>query len=264
VLLRLLLTVLALVSFSGASSFDQPLQKKIVDLGPSKFSSGSHAKVSCYFFLRFMVKEVDLGEKGASRLAIVPIVKGDVPKCTRSREKTEKVINPNEWSGYFKGVKNDLVFFDADDGVNGGMGFAIYDAKTGKKVFEDTASGSVEFLEPQSKALTLKYSRVLDGECVMPKENAACWDRIQAKIGLVNTATPDCKKGYEESARNLAKGRCQAQSTDNAECLARELKLATEQTSAATSIIAYPVEVLLIPHPTIKPAAGAVRCWPSD
>jgi hypothetical protein len=260
--LRLLLLVLTLVSFCEASSFDKPLQKKTVDLGASKFSSGSHAKVSCYFFARFMVKEVDLGEKGASRLAIAPIAKGDAAKCTRSREKTERVVNPSDWSGYFKGVKNDLVFFDADDGVNGGMGFAIYDAKTGKKVFEDTVFGPVEFLE--SNPLTLKYTRVFDGECVIPKENAACWDRIQTKIGLTSSPMPDCQKGYEASARNLAKGRCQAQSTDNAECLARELKLATEQTNAASSVIAYPVEVLLVPHPTIKPVAGTVQCWPSD
>jgi hypothetical protein len=252
-----------MVSFSGASSFDKPLHKKTLDLGPSKFSSGTQAKVTCYFFPHFMVKEVDLGEKGASRLAIVPIAKGDALKCTRSREKTEKVVNPSDWSGYFKGAKNDLVFFDADDGVNGGMGFAIYNAKTGKKVFEDSALGPVEFLEQQGNPLILKYTRVLDGACMIPKENA-CWDRIQSKIGLTGNPAPDCKKGYEESAKDLAKGRCQAQNTDNAECLARELKLATEQTNDASSIIGYPVEVLLSAHPIIKPSAGAVRCWPSD
>jgi hypothetical protein len=256
--LRLLLIILALVSFSKASSFDKPLQKKIVDLGPSRFSPRSRAKVSCYFYERFMVKEVDMGQKGADRLAIVPVARGEIAKCTWAREKTEKVVNPKDWTGYFKGAKNDLVYFDADDGLNGGMGFAIYDAKAGKKVFEDIAFGPVEFLE--SNPLTLKYTRMYDGECVNPQRNADCWERIRTKIGLTNSPVPDCQKGYEDSARNLAKGRCQAQNTDNAECLARELKLATEQTNAASSVIAYPVEVLLVARPTIKPAAGEVRC----
>ncbi|HJX83395.1 MAG TPA: hypothetical protein VJ723_03530, partial [Candidatus Angelobacter sp.] len=81
--LRLLLAVLALScvsSLSWAGTFDLPLSKKVVDLGRSESSPGRRAKVTCYFFAHFMVKEVDMGEKGADRLAIVPIEKG---KTTR-------------------------------------------------------------------------------------------------------------------------------------------------------------------------------------
>ena len=262
--LCLLVVVLALFPVSRADSFDKPLAKKTIDLGPSPSTPKTHAKVTCYFFSGFMVKEVDLGEKGAARLSIVPATKGTASACTRSQAKSEKVIDPKEWTGYFKGVKNNFVFFDADDGVNGGVGFAVYDAKTATKIFEDSASGPLEFSTSPDQQLSLRYARVLDGECAVPKEKASCWEHIRQKIGSDNLPMPDCEKGYEESAQSMAKGRCDAQNPRELDCLSKELKRIREQWSDASSIISYPVVVLLGPHPVLKPSAGAVKCWPAD
>lgn len=89
--LRLVSVLLALLSISATESFDKPKNKKTVDLGPSPAGFGAGAKVNCYFYPNFMVKEVDMGEKGAERLAIVPVKQGVVPKCTRVRSKNEIV-----------------------------------------------------------------------------------------------------------------------------------------------------------------------------
>jgi hypothetical protein len=262
--IRLLLTLLILAPLSSAETFDKPLSKKTVDLGPSRSTPSTHAKVTCYFFSTFMVKQVDLGEKGADRLSIVPITKGSPIGCTRSRVKSEKVIDPKDWTGYFKGVKNDFVFFDADDGVNGGIGFAVYDAKTATKLFEDSADGPLEFSASPNQELSVRYARVLDAECSLPKEKESCWEHIKQKAGSETLPKPDCEKGYEESAQNLAKGRCQNQNPAFPDCLNKELKLVRQQWSDASSIISYPVEVVLSPHPGIKPVAGPVKCWPAD
>jgi hypothetical protein len=261
--LRLLVAVLALHSLAWAGSFDQPVFKKTVDLGPSKSSSGARAKVTCYFFSSFMVKEVDMAEKGAARLAIVP---GKIKDhtCTRLLDGGEKEINSDEWSGYFKGVKGDLVFFDADDGVNGGMGFAVFNAKTGKKVFDDVALGPLQLSAREDKAVVLAYTRVVEGECVIPKEQPACWDKIKQKLALENASAPDCNAGYEKSAQEMAKGRCQAQKADNPQCLSKEITLARQQANDSPSVISYPVEVLLGTEAVIKPANGNVLCWPAD
>ena len=263
---RILATIVAVTSFSWAASFDKPVSKKTVDLGPSKSNppaqpNPAHDMVTCYYYPTFMVKEVDLREKGAERLAVVPAGKV-APPCTRTRGTTERVVK--DWSGYFKGVKGNLVFFNADDGWNGGMGFVVYDARTMKRLFEDVAQGDLEFSVPGTPKMTLKYMRVVDAECDVTKEEATCWPRVQKKFGLEALAAPDCKAGYEKSAQELAKGRCQAQNSDNPQCLAREIELARRQTSEASSVIAYPVEVVLSPKPAIKPVAGAVGCWPSD
>jgi hypothetical protein len=235
-----------------------------VDLGHSGSGPGARAKVTCYFFPTFMVKEVDMGEKGAEKLAIVATGKTRDHTCSRRRDQGEKEINSDEWSGYFKGVKGDLVFFDADDGWNGGMGFAIYNAKTGKKVFDDVAVGDLQLSTREDKAFRLAYTRVVQGECVIPKEQSACWNKIKQKLALENASAPDCKAGYEKSAQEMAKGRCQAQSADNAQCLAKELPLARTQAADSPSVVSYPVEVSLDPSPAIKPATGNVSCWPAD
>src|SRR5260370_24590020 len=132
--LRLLFSVLALSCIGWSGTFDQPLSKKVVDLGRSESSPGRRAKVTCYFFPHFMVKEVDMGEKGAERLAIVPIAGYlSLGKCTKSQDPGEKVVKPDDWGGYFKRLKDNFVCFDADDGMNSGMPFAVFDAATGKK-----------------------------------------------------------------------------------------------------------------------------------
>ena len=264
---RVLCAILAFGSLAWPAGFDKPLSKKTVELGPSTASPQNRAKVSCYWFAHFMVKEVDLGEKGSSRLAIVHGTKKSVPDCSRLREKGEIAVNPDDWSGYFKGVKGNLVFFDADDGWNGGMGFAVYDAKTGKKIFEDVALGDLEFSDTATKTsdaeTTVRYIRLVDGGCVVTKEADACWDKIKQRFALTG-AVPDCKAGYENSAQALAKGRCQAQNNDSPDCLAKEIMLARKQTGDANSVIAYPVEAMFSANPTVKPIAGDLRCWPSD
>ena len=262
--LRIFSAVLLLVVASCAATFDPPRSKKTVVLGPSPARTKTLAKVNCYVYPAFMVKEVDMGEKGAERLAIVPIAHGVVPPCTRAKGRTEMVINPDEWSGYFKGVKGDLVFFDADDGWNGGMGFIVYSSKTGKKLFEDSRAGDLGFLPPQNGQIVLRYTRIIDSRCNLPREQEACWQQVTKTVGVEKLPQPDCQKAYEESAQALAKGRCEAQKAKTPQCVAKEISLAREQTSQATSIIAYPVEVTLSSQPEIKPITGDVKCWPSD
>lgn len=262
--LRLLFIVLALLLRAHAGAFDAPRTKKTIDLGPVSSGAEAHIKVNCYYYSTFMVKEVDLGEKGADRLAIIPVVPGTVPRCTRAQSRSEKVINSDEWSGYFKGVKSGLVFFDADDGVNGGLGFAVYDPRTGKKIFEDSALGALDFQEAPAGRIAFRYIRVFESKCVLPQEPNACWAEIQKATGLQNASLPDCKTGYEKSAQEMAKGRCQAQGQNDQPCLAKEIKLARDQTKDAPSVIAYPVEVVLGSATEIKPRPGDLQCWPSD
>jgi len=81
-----------------------------------------------------MVKQIDSGQKGADVLAIVPF-DDEAPVCTQSNVHEIAI----EHYGGFKGAKDNLVFFNAPDGTNGGLLFRVYDARTGKKLFEDSA-----------------------------------------------------------------------------------------------------------------------------
>jgi hypothetical protein len=130
------LAVLGSVSVASADTFDTPLKTKVVDFGLSSSNPPGgrsfRVKLSCWSYPTFMVKEYnDEGEKGARWLAIVPVGKGAVPACTRAHALGEKIIKWPEWSGYFDGVKGNLVFFRADDGTDGGLPFVVYDFNTG-------------------------------------------------------------------------------------------------------------------------------------
>lgn len=236
-------------SSQAESTFDVPLKKKVLDYGPSPYyPNGRYRKeLSCYFYPKFTVKQYDEGEKGAEWLAIVPVVGRAEPQCALHHGSGEKIIRYPEWSGYFNGVKGDLVFFDAPDGWDEGMPFVIYDSRTVTKVFEDsyhdtsfltTKSENSPFnhmlvMEAANGQVSLKYLRVAEAGCDLHKEGPSCWESVRKKLGIEIAEAPVCTR-YEGI---------------------------TERWESA---VAYAVEVTLFPTPVVKPTMGPVRCWPVD
>lgn len=214
---RLILGLFLLASLSWGQTFDKPVRKQRVDLRKTPNPLTDRARVTCYFFPNFMVKEVDMGEVGAERLGIVPVTPQSMGKCARARSKEEIVIPAEQWSGYFMGVKKDYLFLSGYDLWNGATPFAIFDSRTGKKLFEDSAK-EISFVTRPDQTIAMRYLRVVSDDCFILKD-AACWQRITAKYGLDNAAAPDCRKGYEASAESMAKGRCAAQRATLAACL---------------------------------------------
>jgi hypothetical protein len=250
-LLLLLIALAARDVLAQGDSFDMPLDKKVVDLGPSPANLPGVVRVrielSCFVYRDLVVKQFDEGEKGAAWLAIVPIRTRLRPVCSKVHSPGERVINPKEWSGYFKGVKKNLVFFDAADGDNGGMPFVIYDSGTGKRIFEDSYyearmwNQAVED-SPFNKLrvnytanglVLLTYLRVVGSECDLQREAATCWERTRKKLKIKEGSAPVCN-GYEDIKDRW------------------------------TSAVAFPVEVSLFPKPTTKNIDGPVKCWPVD
>src|ERR1700744_3194028 len=122
-----------------AESFDNPVQRKVVDLGPANVipNRNQRIKLTCAYYPTFMVKELnDPGNKGALSISTVPVEHGRNPACTRKHGPNERVFK--DWEGYFAGVKHGLLFLDPSDGVGGGMPFAVFDPLTGAKIFEDS------------------------------------------------------------------------------------------------------------------------------
>ncbi len=227
------------------------MKKKVVELGPSPSPASSQhegIKLSCYYFPKFMVKEYDAGEVGAEWLSIAPVGQGAPPKCTRSHLDGERLVNPDEWSGYFKGVRGNLVFFNAPDGVNGGLPFAVFDATTVKKLFEDTAYD--ESMYPrrpqptpfnrlrvsggQNQRVVLRYLRVVAVACDLNIEKQVCWHQVRPKLGLQGTPMPVCLNYDRAAGRKWP------------------------------SVVAYPVEVSLFPKPVLRNIPGPLKCWPAD
>ena len=226
--------------------FDAPIRKESVDLGASPYypdgQAGHPTALSCYYFPGFMVKEHDLGGRGAEWLSIL-LDPEEPPECKSSHEPGERIIEYPEWEGYFMGVKGNLVFFDGSDSVNGGLPFAVYDSSNGKKIFEDLAyydpasSPSLVDVVSTSAGYLLKYFRVVLTDCNLNSEGTACWNAIKADYALRSADMPLCT-GYDHIADLVG--------TDQVE-----------------SMISYAVEVTLFPLPSIQSVAGPTKCWPS-
>ena len=231
-----------------ADSFDAPQEKKIVDLGPSPYAPAGRIRLSCFFYSGFLVKEYnDEGLKGSEWLAIAPSQAEPRPVCSLNHAQGERIIESREWRGYFKGAKGNLVFFYAADGTDGGMPFVVYDSRSGTKIFEDStfdakwlhpdveAAGFNEpqFFVSQQKQVSVRYLRVVEADCDLHKEGAACWEQVRKKLKLKTTQAPVCTR-YKDI------------------------------TSRWVSAIAYPVEVSFSPKPVRNTTSGPVMCWPTD
>ena len=228
-------------------SLDVPLKTEVVELGRSPYTSGT-IELSCYRYRTFTVKQYsDPGLKGAEWLSIVPARVTTAPQCTKAHTADEKVIVDPEWHGYFKGAKGNFVIFHAEDGVNGGMPFVIYDSRTGKQLFQDSyfeASmwnrkfpnspfNDIRVNITTDEQALLKYLRVEGTDCDLHSESSACWGQVRKKFGVKSAQVPRCS-GYKQI------------------------------TTRWSSAVAYPVEVSLFPQPSIKTIEGPVKCWPVD
>jgi hypothetical protein len=184
-------------------SFDGPTKKEVVDNGPSPYSDpkeNRRNKLSCYLYATFMVKQYDEGEKGSECLAIAPIDGRVRPPCALSHGASEKVIAPSEWTGYFMGAKGSLAFFSAEDGFNAGLPFAVYDSKTGTKVFEDSyndtsifnqkvassAFNHMKVFEGKDEEFSLKYLRVVEAGCDLHTEKNFLLGSGEKKTGIAD------------------------------------------------------------------------------
>lgn len=228
---------------SLGEGFDKPVKETVVDLGPSPYyrpTQHVRKKLTCYYYSTFTVKQYDEGQKGAEWLSIVPLAHAG---CTRAHSEGENVLTWREWSGYFWGAKERYAIFAAPDGEDGGLPFAVFDAKTAQKLFEDAS-----LLDYSRKTLQIKnafrisagadqitrltYLRVVRAGCNLRTGQADCWNKVRHEFGITQTEIPVCSR--------------------------------YEQQSDWESAIVYPVSVLLTDSPQIKTVKGPIFCWPTD
>lgn len=226
------LSVAAQSAISGAA-FDTPLRQRVINLGPSPY--GGHVKLTCAYYAGFMVKQMDVGAEGAAWFGILSDRPGHPAPCSKSHPAAEKIISGRDWCGYLQGASGHYIFLNACNAYNGAQDFAVYDADTGKKVFQDSAvdpgSGGLALVKAPDGGLLLRYSRVVVFDCTLPTDQSACWSRIENKLGLQNITAPACS-AYEKQMKG--------------------------------SVIAYPVEVALNASPSPRAVAGQIRCWPPE
>ena len=250
----------------AASVFDAPLQTRHVRLPLDPQNPKAKRQVSCFYYRSIVVKQVDYGEVGAERLALLPVVSGNARPCRAVSEANEHVISSDSWSGYFKGVKSEYAFFDAPEGTNGGLGFMVMRVYGRKPLFEDTAQHGIESMDIQEGTLRLRYQRVFAANCSVVSAGAACRDRLTRDTGVTDASLSACAQGYQAAKQEMARGRCAAQGHKEAACTGEELEhLNAQKWDDAPTVIVYEVEVSLTDEgPVISRRGDALACHPSD
>jgi hypothetical protein len=225
--------------------FDKPLKTAKAPLAPDPDNPDVKPMLSCFYYRGFMVKEIDRGEKGAFQLSIIPIAATE-PECDEANIAGEKVLE--EWSGYFKGVKGDYIFLDADDGFNGGFGFAVYHGVDGKKLFDDVAK-SWHGIEMNGDGLQLRYVRTYLASCSIFADAKGCWAKIKQDTGLTQSAPPDCSAAYKAEQKRME----------------GDKNITAEQVAADPTVVDYEAETGLdaAQHKT-APLSGKLACRPAE
>lgn len=249
--------------------FDRPLQVRQIKTGKSATTPGAWNELRCFTYAHFMIKEIDHQEVGDEQISFIPLAAGAKPACQTAKLPGELVFPPNDIGGYFMGVKGDFVFLSAADGVDGGMGFAIYRAGDMGLLFSDSAKFDdkkplFQAIEAERDGLRLRYTRVHRGACSVATDGAACWAKIAADLGLPVTPAPDCAAGYLQSRHALAAGYCEAQKRKDAACVTEEMARRTSD-DQSPSVMGYEIEaVLLGKEHTVHPTGTGAQCWPAD
>jgi len=92
----------------------------------------------------------------------------------------------------------------------------------------------LNFAPTSGSQVVIRYLRVANSGCSIPKSGEICWIKLQQQTGLAHSPMPKCSD-YEG-----------------------------KDAGTAASVIAYPVEVSLFPKPSIRPLGGPFRCYPTE
>ncbi|MGE5270727.1 MAG: hypothetical protein ACM3JG_13755, partial [Thiohalocapsa sp.] len=153
--------------------FDTPLAVQRVAL-PTRAGGPDKNQLTCFDFKDLRVRQLDQGEVGAALLAILPLRPQEPPgPCGKAKAAGEIVIPAASWSGYFKGARNGFVLFDAADGTDGALGFAVFHGGSGRKLFADLAVGDLRAAEPAGDGIVLRYRRAIAAACSIVRDGAA-------------------------------------------------------------------------------------------
>jgi hypothetical protein len=257
----------ALPSLAPASGpFDSPLKTRNVRLAADPQNPKVRRQVTCFYYRSIVIKQVDYGEVGADRLALLPVLSRNATQCHEDREALEYVIPADTWSGYFRGVKADYAFFDAPDGINGGLGFMVLRLFDRKAVLEDVAQHGIKSINYEEGVLRLHYQRVYAGNCSILTAGEDCRDALVRDTGVSAGSLSICPQGYRAAKEAMAKARCSAQASRRKGCFEEELDhLGEQKWNEAPTVIVYEAEATLKDGTFVTtPRSDALACHPSD
>lgn len=162
---------------------------------------GMSGGITCTYYRTFTVKELELGDKGATAISVTPAQWPNHPRCGKQDDPGEMVLRNSHGAGSVgaKGNYLDVVSALGADTTP----FTIYDAVTGKLLYHDEAVGpGQEAISVEGGTLTLRYMRGVIAPCSLISDGQSCWAQTVREAHLVSAVashppSPDsCRNGY--------------------------------------------------------------------
>jgi hypothetical protein len=186
---------------SPTSLFDTPVRTQEISLA-GRPGWDPDAKLICYYYPTFMVKEFNSGTPDGDRAIVIAPVVSTTPKSCR----LESIVGEHRfiaaWMTY-EGAKGNFLVMTAAD-PNGAELFAIFDRRTRRPVYTDSSYGDLTYIADERGALHLRYIRGLNTTCSLLKDGQACWDKTAKTTNLpaiVASAPPPvaaCQATYHQ------------------------------------------------------------------
>jgi hypothetical protein len=183
-----------------ATAFDKPARTKSVDIGPAETTPPSRKQVRCTYFPAFMVKEIDEQEVGDAQISLLPAA----APCQRTNLPDERVIDDAAWHGYFAGAHGDFLFLTAEDGTEGGMGFAVMRPPDTKVLYTAVAKTRLRFGPGAPGQIVARFEALHAGDCSVVTKGTACAEAIGKSVGVAPPDLAMCRRSYD-AARKQAK-----------------------------------------------------------
>jgi hypothetical protein len=185
--------------------FDQPTDLAHKVLPPRPDDSGPLGVVRCYYYSVFTVKELDYGDHGDTAISVTPASAGaPKPDCGKQNDRGE-IILPGGAASYLIGAKEMFVYIASTMGADT-LPFAIYDGRTGKRLYSDQSSNdSPKQLSIKDGVLTLTYAHGAQAGCSILAGGQTCWAQFAREAHLPQSIAklpppiPACEAGYAAS-----------------------------------------------------------------
>lgn len=159
--------------WSEIAHFEPPLKTEKVT---ERAAGEPDREITCTRYADLVVRQRDTDSSDPDDAILIPVKAGSSIDCKRAPGPEAHKI---EVSGMiFMGRNGTFLFFEEAD-TNGIFPFVVFDAGTGRKLFED-ASGydGIDTFANENGTLKLGFRRAVRVDCSIPKQGAACWTRI--------------------------------------------------------------------------------------
>lgn len=164
-----------------AAEFDRPLAVQTVD---PRSESDPDGRLRCTYYADLAIREAGTDTPAPLAAAMFALPgKSPRPACASLKTAAGTALPSADF--YLLGRRGPFLVFEASD-PNGASPFLVFDVPSGHTLLRDGSTGSgIHSARLEQGALHLRFTRGINADCSLPRDGAACWNRLleQGKIG---------------------------------------------------------------------------------